>query len=476
MRTSIGCVLVSLAIASACTAGDPAVPANRTAEAPGAGGPPTAAVTFHGDVAPILRRVCQSCHVEGGIAPFALVTYADAKPLAGAIASATRSRRMPPWGAQTTEECQPPHPWKNDLRLSDAEIATLEAWHAGGDVEGIPPADASPPNSQAPALRLANALAVAPPPFDLQATKDVMQCFVLDPAIVTKTWLNGTHFVPGNPTIVHHALTFAVPPGATTPVDDDPSKPYECFGGPRVDGASLVAAWAPGGVPSDYPPNVGLPLEPGTRFVMQVHYHPHSNATKAPDATTFQYRLTQTPPEWTARQVLAGNFRKAPGEDPKLPAGAGLLPGTADPGSGVEFRIPAGATGHVETMTFSIGVPIPVRLAGLGAHMHLAGRDAKITLKPKAPGAAPVCLLQEPAWDFDWQRGYEYDVPVESLPVLQPGDTVEVRCTYDNTMQRPQLAAALREAGLAQPKDIFLGEATTDEMCLGAFMFLYKLP
>ena len=39
--------------------------------------PPSAAPTFHKDVQPIVQRSCGNCHVQGGIAPFALQTYQD---------------------------------------------------------------------------------------------------------------------------------------------------------------------------------------------------------------------------------------------------------------------------------------------------------------------------------------------------------------------------------------------------------------
>src|SRR5262249_35996179 len=39
-------------------------------------------VTYYRDVQPIVAEHCQMCHVEGGIAPFALGTYDEAKPVA----------------------------------------------------------------------------------------------------------------------------------------------------------------------------------------------------------------------------------------------------------------------------------------------------------------------------------------------------------------------------------------------------------
>ncbi|MDB5215116.1 MAG: hypothetical protein JWO86_3043 [Myxococcaceae bacterium] len=450
-------------VVAACSSGDAAAPSSGAAG--GGTGTATGPLTFHKDVEPILQKVCQNCHVDGGIAPFSLVSFADAKGVASSIVQQTSAHAMPPWGAQDTPECRPPKPWKNDLRLSEQEIATLASWHAGGDVEGDPK-DAPPPRTVKPLADLPDALSLAPAtPFTLTSTSDSFKCFILDPKLTTTKFLTGTNFVPTNKTIVHHALAFAIPAGAKTPGDS-----YDCFGGPNVDGASLVAAWAPGGVPSELPPDVGLALTAGTKFVMQVHYHPHANGTKDPDATAFQYRVTDTVPTYQAVTRLIGNFAQAVGTD-----GIGLEPGPDDPNGSAEFMIPPNVEAHVETMRFLMPSISPLNptiwILGVGAHMHLAGRDEKITL---TRGSSASCLIQEPAWNFNWQRGYQYDAPIESLPTIAPGDVVEMRCTYDNTMTNPALASARRETGTTQPTEIKLGESTTDEMCLGAFTFVYK--
>src|SRR3712207_1561481 len=80
--------------------------------------PPSRSPTFHEDVQPILQRSCLGCHAPGGLAPLPLVTYDDVKPLAELAATRVEERVMPPWGALETDDCRPPHGWKDDLRLS----------------------------------------------------------------------------------------------------------------------------------------------------------------------------------------------------------------------------------------------------------------------------------------------------------------------------------------------------------------------
>src|SRR5262249_31154072 len=88
---------------------------------------PIAAVNYYNHIAPILNRRCATCHQPGGIAPFSLLTAADAVRWRGAIREAVVDRRMPPWHADAKHG----H-FSNDPTLSDAERNTIEAWAASG--------------------------------------------------------------------------------------------------------------------------------------------------------------------------------------------------------------------------------------------------------------------------------------------------------------------------------------------------------
>ena len=81
-------------------------------------------------------------------------------------------------------------------------------------------------------------------------------------------------------------------------------------------------------------------------------------------------------------------------------------------------------------------------------------------------GGEELCLVQTPAYDYNWQRIYEYDADVGDTFRVQAGDVVRVRCTYDNTLDNPSVVEALQEVGLDQPQDVQLGEGTLDEMCI----------
>lgn len=451
-----------------------------SASGPGGGGTggsggtgPEAGPTFHADIEPILQKSCQSCHSPGSIAPFSLLTYEEAKTVSTLMVEETKSRAMPPWGAFETEECQPKHAWRDDLRLSDEEIALFQAWHDAGNPEGDP-ADAPPPIDLGGLDLPGKSLEIEPvAPYVSSGDKDQFRCFVMDPGFTEDVFLNGLHFVAGNPKVVHHALLFVDPQGESEALADEDGG-YDCFGGSGINGA-LIGAWAPGGVPFELAPNIGTRLPAGSRIVMQIHYHP-AGTTHDPDSTRVQMRFTESP-EYEMVFALIGN-------DSKLQAnGDGLQPGPNDAG-GVEFRIPANAAGHTETELFTLpaminGGPMPdLFVYGAGTHMHYVGRDMIIQIEHKNPDSqadGTECLLQTPQWDFSWQRGYLYDAAIEDLPRFLPGDVLKMRCTYDNTLDNPYVKTALKDQSLMSPIDVYLGESTLDEMCLSALPLLYKV-
>lgn len=429
-------------------------------------------VTYNKDVAPIIQARCQTCHTEGGIAPFALTTYLHARNMAGAIVEETSAKRMPPWGAHDTGECTPPLPWQNDERLTEAQIATIKAWSDTGMAEGNP-ADlpvATPPTKIE--LATPNIELVPTSTYTPIGSKDQFRCFVLDPKITERQYLNGSYFIPGNPKIVHHALLFS-DPNRQSLKKASVGESYDCFGGPGISSNALLGAWAPGSRPSEFPPDAGTPIEPNTLFVMQVHYHPHAGVM-APDSTKVQLRYTASTPTYFGYALLQGNYQS----DATI-SGTGLMSGPDDPTKGVAFEIPAGTTAHTETMVFTVPEKIggfatpPLHLSGIGAHMHYVGVDEKIWVERK--DGTSQCLLQEPRWDFNWQRSYSYDAAFDKLPILNPGDKVKMRCTYNNTLDNLAVAGALKQQGLTAPQNVKLGETTLDEMCLGAFQVLFKL-
>jgi hypothetical protein len=246
---------------------------------------------------------------------------------------------------------------------------------------------------------------------------------------------------------------------------------YPCFGGPDTSDPSLLVAWAPGVPPYHYGDDAGIKVPKGAKLVMQIHYHPHPEIT-AQDTTSFELKvLPGGIPSFVTQILLIGNADSAKGL-------IHLVPPSTN-----QFLIPANTSGHVESMEVTIPAQVqggtipPLSVLAVGSHMHWAGVNMRTEVFRKNPtdGQPPhECLLGTPKYNFNWQRAYQYDEPYEKLPVVTPGDTLRFTCTYDNTVNNPNIVKALSEEHVGAPRDIRLGETTLDEMCLGVLVVVRR--
>ncbi len=427
-------------------------------------------LTFAQAIEPLVQDKCQGCHRTGGIAPFPLVTYEDVKAMGAAAKDKVVRREMPPWGAFDDATCTVKHAFRDDLRLTDAQIDTFVRWVDSGMPLGDP-SKRPPPRTTFGATNLAdkNATFELPTPYSVVPGKDDIRCFPIDPGFTEDTWIGGSNVVPGDPRVVHHVIVYVDPKGEGV-AKAGAAGSYPCFGGPEVASPSLLLAWAPGVPPTSYGEAIGLKIPKGAHLVMQVHYHPGQETVT--DRTSVELKKLPYKPAYVADVILAGNA-----EDDK--GIIKLLPGPDDPPSGPAFVIPSNVKGHTESMELvvpeKIGeVTLPeLSVYSVGAHMHWAGVDMKIEVERKAPSdgqPAKECLLGTPKYDFNWQRGYQYDLPIDELPVVGPGDKLRFTCTYDNTTDNRHVVRAMSEMRMSSPPEIKLGESTLDEMCLGVLV------
>jgi hypothetical protein len=215
---------------------------------------------------------------------------------------------------------------------------------------------------------------------------------------------------------------------------------------------------------------VAVPILPGSKLVMQLQYHP-AGITNDIDFTQIDMRMSSVSPRRMYFVTAFGNQAQAPN----------LEPGPGDLGT-PRFLIPARSENHTERMS----IPIPdfggrrdIQLFSANPYMHLVGThiSSKI-IRPAARGNQPKdeCLANV-RWNFDWQRTYRYDAPVDQLPTISLGDRLEITCKWNNTIENPFVQRMLHDANMPpQAVDIALGEQMTNEMCLEIFGILFDLP
>jgi hypothetical protein len=381
-------------------------------------------ITYAEHVAPILNKHCVSCHRENAVAPFSLIGYENAKRQSAMITSSTSSKRMPPWKAvhgygEFLDE--------NVLSVEKKEI--LKKWHElgapHGDAKLEPP---KPQFSKEPWVLGKPDFVVSPKKaFKLDAEgDDVYRNFVFDLGNKEPVYVRAMDVLPGNRKIVHHVITFLDEKGRSLRFEQnqkDGQEGYNSSGGGigfMPDGA--LGGWAPGVAPRMSSEGLAFVVNPGTKLVVQVHYHKSGK------------------PETDKTQV--GLYVQK--EKPKAIAD---IYWCANP----FFRIPPGDKAHSVKWTDTI--PMDATIHTVMPHMHLLGKSmkAKVTL----PDGKEVPLVFVDEWDFNWQLVYTLKQPL----YVPKGSKLSVEAIYDNSTDNPNLPGDT-------PKATTWGEQTNDEMAL----------
>ena len=308
---------------------------------------------------------------------------------------------------------------------------------------------------------------------------DDYRCFLLDPHLDEKAFLTGLDVLPGTDEVVHHVILFQVPPDAVPLAERqdaaEPGEGWTCFGGTGIgdgfvggnplDDAPWLGAWSPGGCVTVHADDVGVPLRPGARVVMQVHYN--LLAGPRPDVTSARLRIA---PGAADLKPLRTVLLPAPVELPCRPGRTGeLCQREAAMEDVIERFGPAGNTGNMLHLLCGTGPPGPVQrcdrtfdrpatIRAVAGHMHLLGRSLSVDVNPGTHRERRV--LDIPVWNFDDQSAKPVD-PVR----VRAGDTVRVTCEHDQALRDVLPAFEGQEE-----RYVVWGEGTTDEMCLGILL------
>src|SRR5438876_443501 len=165
--------------------------------------------TYTKDVAPILNNRCVECHRPGEVAPMPLLSYKQVRPWAASIKEKVLSRTMPPWLAD-------PHygQFKNDRRMSQAEIDTVVAWVDAGAPEGRPQDLPKPPEFvQGWGIGKPDMVFSLLEEVEVPAEGVVPYKYYKVPSNFTEDkWVEAAEIRVGNRALVHHVIVFIQEP------------------------------------------------------------------------------------------------------------------------------------------------------------------------------------------------------------------------------------------------------------------------
>jgi tetratricopeptide (TPR) repeat protein len=385
---------------------------------------------FAHDVAPILGRNCVSCHRPGGVAPFSLLDYAEAKKHAQQIASATQTRAMPPWLPAAGYG-----DFADEHRLSSDEIALIANWVRGGAPEGAASEIPPPPN-------FAEGWQLGPPDLIMEAARaytipahgpDVFYNFIFSPGISRAKYVRAIEIRTGNTKLIHHANVIV---DRARSARRQESEAGAGFAGMNVkivrnvtDFDSHFLFWKPGSTPWVEPDGFAWRLDPGNDLVLNAHM------------------MTMGKPEEVKPSIALYFTDKQPKYTP-------ILIQLEHDGA---LNIPPGDADFVVTDRFTL----PLDADALAAYPHAHYLGHILEGYANLPNGTRKQLIWIRHWDPKWQAVYHYREPV----FLPKGTVLVMRWHYDNSAANPRNPHR-------PPQRVLSGNQSTDEMAHLSFQLL----
>ncbi len=379
-------------------------------------------VTFAEHVAPILYQNCTRCHRPGEAAPFALITYQDARKRAKQIAEVTGNRFMPPWHADFGYE-----EFANERRLTAEQINVLGAWHVQGAKEGDPAkTPAVPKFPEGWQLGKPDLVLTMPEAFEVPAEgRDIYWNFVLPLNLPEDKYVRAIEFRPQARSVVHHSLFYHDTSGVARTFDArDPKPGYNGMNRSNRQ-FDLLGGWAVGGEALMLPPELAFHFPTNSDLVLQTHFHP--SGKREVESSHVGIYFADRPPTRKFTTI-------------QLPPAFGRISG---------LDIPAGTTNY--TIRDSLVTPIDLEAFAVTPHAHYLGKTFLLTAT--LPDGKTRTLLRISDWDFNWQEdcAFKHRIP------LPKGTRLDATITYDNSSTNPRNPTS-------PPKRVKWGPMSTDEM------------
>ena len=393
------------------------------------------AATFTKDIAPILQERCQECHQKGSMAPMSLVTYEETRPWAKAIKQRVITRQMPPWHIDKTVGVQK---FKNDMSLTDEQIATIARWvDAGapmGDPKDMPPPKQWPTGNEWKAAKDLGQpdLIIKSDPYTMAAHhQDVWWRPTSDIPLTEARWARAVEIRPGTMQgrkITHHAVAYLV--------QDDPESI-----GPQGDrdlrGRAMLMEWAIGKGYDLYRTGSGKLLLPGSKITWDVHIHAVGEEIR--DNVELGIWLYPKGQEPEHRTFLTG-FQALRGFQTS---------DSSRSGGGRNIDIAPNSIGQTDNYTV---LTKAAQLENFQPHMHLRGKA--MTVEAILPDGTIQTVSHVGNFNFNWMTNYIY--ADDAAPVFPKGTMIHVTAWYDNTRANPNNPDPDQWVGY--------GDRTVDEM------------
>jgi hypothetical protein len=247
--------------------------------------PITTKVRFNKEVVRIFERSCLSCHRPGGIAPFSLATYEEARPWAKAIKEEMLEKRMPVWHAVKGFG-----EFRNSPRLTQREMDLIVNWVEGGAPKGEDKDYPKKPlYSDDWPLGKPDAVLSLKEEQKIASDTDEVRSFSLPTNFKEDRWLTAIDLRPSNGAVVLSATIYLESSRESGVGSRESAKPEaRSTGKPSGSNSVLspqssaltLASWMPGLKTVSLPDGVARHIPANARLIVKIHYRGNGEASK----------------------------------------------------------------------------------------------------------------------------------------------------------------------------------------------------
>lgn len=174
------------------------------------------AISYNEAVVPILKEKCVSCHLPGGIGPWAMTSHAMVQGFSPMIREVILTKRMPPWHADPQV-----NRFKHDMGLTTEQAQTIVQWIDEGARSdgGTDPLLAVRERETEWELGEPD-LVLELPSFTVPATGTLdYQILTGDNPLERDVWVRAVQIVPSDRQVLHHAIATFAPKDFNSGVD-----------------------------------------------------------------------------------------------------------------------------------------------------------------------------------------------------------------------------------------------------------------
>lgn len=346
-------------------------------------------ISYQDEIVPILRRRCTTCHIEDGLAPWAMTSHRMIQGWSPMIREVLITHRMPPGqiDMQTGD-------WENIHQMPDDELELLVHWIDGGarrEGEADPLTELEP---------LPPEWALGEPDLIIDLSEEALPAtgmveFKIKRAalgLAEDKWIRAVAYDVGDRSVLHSLLVFALDPEVP---DTSPAALID------PDNAEFISLYVPGRTQEVFGEDSGFLLRADRDLSLKLRYV--TGGRESVDATRIGLYFHDTTPTLAVRNVVILN------ED---------------------FAIAAGENNHVEQAQSEL-FSKDGYVESFAPQAHTRGKSMTITAQ--YPDGSLTRLINVANYNFNWQMNYR----LQERVLLPAGSRLLAETIYDNSAANP---------------------------------------